>query len=402
MSGEILDGEKRKAFNGIFAANFVSTFGESIPQSFQPLFLASLGVQPAVIGLFYNVRNIAQTIIRVPIGQLSDRIGHRQLMILGLSLISLVPLLYSFSVNTYLPLVAMLISGIGVSIYYPPSEAYASNLYPSDRVGEAMGRFHLGWAISSIIGPVVGGYLATILPSYRPIFLMASIVTFSSVFVVFATTKNDSGPGSPNGVLSELLKILRKSPATIFGLLRNRKVAVASFAVFAHSFTNGSVIVYFPLLAHGRGASELVIGVALTANALLMGIALPFMGGLSDRLGRLTPIVVGLVLDIVSFGALPLAPYIWTLPLVMGIKGVGAALVFPVSQAAALEAMPVSDRGVSTGLWGTVMSLGGTVGMFAMTTVVAATSMEWAFYFLAFVSLVSIWIIVALRDFFNG
>ncbi len=402
MSVELLDGEKRKAFNRIFAANFASTFGESIPQSFQPLFLASLGAQPAVIGLFYNVRNIAQTIIRVPMGQLSDRIGSRQLMILGLSLISLVPLLYAFSVNTYLPLIAMLISGIGVSVYYPPSEAYASNLFPSNKVGETMGRFHLGWAISSIIGPVVGGYLATILPSYRPVFLLASIVTFSSVFVIFATTKNDRKPGSQNGVLSELFNIFSNFPATIFRLLRNRKVAVASFAVFAHSFTNWGITVYFPLLANGKGASELVIGVALTANALLMGIALPFMGGLSDRLGRLIPIIVGLTLDIISFCALPLAPYIWMFPIVMAIKGVGAALVFPVSQAAALEAMPVSDRGVSTGFWGTVMSLGGTVGMFAMTTVVATTSLEWAFYFLAFFSLISVWIIVILRDFFNG
>jgi len=66
-----MEGEKRRAFNGIFAANFISTFGESLPQSFQPLFLASLGVSPAAIGLFYNIRNVVQTIVRVPVGQLA-------------------------------------------------------------------------------------------------------------------------------------------------------------------------------------------------------------------------------------------------------------------------------------------------------------------------------------------
>jgi DHA1 family multidrug resistance protein-like MFS transporter len=397
-----MEGEKRRAFNGIFAANFISTFGESLPQSFQPLFLASLGVSPAAIGLFYNIRNVVQTIVRVPVGQLSDRIGHRQLMILGLSLISLVPFLYSVSVDLYLPLFAMLVSGFGISIYYPPSEAYASGLFPPDKVGETMGRFHLGWAISAIIGPVVGGYLATVFPSYRPVFLLASLVTFMSVLVIFAYTRDDRGPGCPYGVSAELSRIFREFPATIFGLLRNRKVAVASIAVFAHSFTNWGVGVFFPLLAYGRGASELVIGAALTANALLMGVTLPLMGGLSDRLGRLTPIVAGLALDLISFSLIPLAPYLWTLPLIMAVKGVGAALVFPVSQAATLEALPAEERGVGTGLWGTIMSLGATIGMFASTVVVAVASIEWAFYFSAAFSLASMAVILILRDFFNG
>jgi MFS family permease len=85
--------DRRRTFNGIFAANFTSTFGETLPQSFQPLFLMGLGVPPTVIGLFYIVRNVVQTVVRIPIGRLSDALGRKQLMLIGLSFVSLVPLM---------------------------------------------------------------------------------------------------------------------------------------------------------------------------------------------------------------------------------------------------------------------------------------------------------------------
>ena len=39
-----MDRKKQAIFLGIFSATFISSFGESLPQSFAPLFLASLGI----------------------------------------------------------------------------------------------------------------------------------------------------------------------------------------------------------------------------------------------------------------------------------------------------------------------------------------------------------------------
>jgi hypothetical protein len=43
-------------------------FGETIPQNFQPLFIAGLGISPAVVGLVYNIRNVEQTFLRLITG----------------------------------------------------------------------------------------------------------------------------------------------------------------------------------------------------------------------------------------------------------------------------------------------------------------------------------------------
>ena len=39
-----LEGKAQRIFTAIFFATFFAMFGETIPQSFQPLFIASLGV----------------------------------------------------------------------------------------------------------------------------------------------------------------------------------------------------------------------------------------------------------------------------------------------------------------------------------------------------------------------
>jgi MFS family permease len=382
-----LEGRNRKAFLAIFSANFVSTFGETIPQPFLSIFLTGLGIPAPIVGLIYNVRNIVQTLVRVPIGVVSDRLGRRRLMLIGLTLLSLVPLLYYASDSLVLPFIAMLIGGLGISLYYPPAEAYASKLFPPERVGEAMGRFHLGWAVSSIIGPSVGGFLAIHFPTYRPIFILASAVTLVSVPVLWLNTEDDSNASDLKGGLKASLTGL---PSLLAGFLRNRRVLAASITTFIHSFCNWVIPAFFPLLAHGLGFSEAIIGLSLTANALVTGLSLPIIGRLSDRVGRFLPIISGLSISVVGFWALPMVDEAWKLALLMALVGLGASLVFPVSQAAIMEALPEGERGAGAGLWGAILSLGGTLGLLATSLVVSLSSLERAFQFLAASTLVGI------------
>ncbi len=389
-----MGGKERRAFIAVFSANFVSTFGETIPQPFLSIFLTGLGIPTPIVGLVYNARNLVQALTRIPIGILSDRLGRRRPMLLGLLLLSSVPLLYYASDGLLLPLLAMVIGGLGVSLYYPPAEAYASRLFPPERVGEALGRFHLGWAVSSIIGPSVGGLLAIYFPTYRPIFIMASMITIISVPVLWLNTEDDStNLDLEEGLRSSIMGV----PSLLAGILRSRRVLAASITTFIHSFCNWGVPAFFPLLAYGLGFSEVIIGISLTANALVMALSLPLIGRLSDRVGRFPPIAFGLLLSVAGFGALPMAREAWELPLLMAVIGLGASLVFPVSQAAILEAIPERDRGAGAGLWGATLSLGGALGLLTMSIVAATSPLERAFQFLAASTLVGLAVVALMR-----
>jgi len=396
-----LDRKNVRIFWGIFLATFFAMFGDTIPQSFQPLFIAGLGVSPAVIALIYNIRNVIQTLLRLVAGTLSDTLGHRRLMLVGLALFAVVPFLYSIAANPWVPVVAMMASGIALSIYFPPSEAYASSLFPPEKAGEAMGRYHMSWAVSSVIGPSVGGFLVGLVPSYRTMFVFAGVVTSIGLLIAWRFTEDDSHNSSSLTPAEQLRQLVRGFPSTMKKMLSNRKILVASVSVFAHAFCHWGLITFIPMLGARMGMSEFLIGLTLTANALMIAVSLPIVGRISDRVGRFTPIATGLLVSVAAFALMPLAPYQWMMPILNAVLGLCAVMVFPVSQAATMESMPPKDRGTATGVWGMIMSLGGTLGMFTMSGVLAFYTIDMVFYASAGFTLAAALVVVAMRGYFS-
>jgi DHA1 family multidrug resistance protein-like MFS transporter len=396
-----LDSKAQRIFTAILFATFFAMFGETIPQSFQPLFIAGLGVTPAVVALIYNIRNIIQTLLRLVAGTISDSLGRKNMMLFGMALFAITPFIYSVAQTPTLPVVAMFISGLALSVYFPPSEAYASSLYPPEKAGEAMGRYHMSWAVSAVIGPAAGGYLVRYFPDYKPLFVVSGVIAALGFLLIWRYTEDDRDVSCPMKPGVQIQMIISEFPSTLRRLLGNRKVLVASIAVFAHAFCHWGLIAFIPLLGAEMGMNEFMIGLTLTANAIIIAVSLPIVGPLSDRVGRFKPIAAGLLLSVAAFALFPLAPYFWMLPVLNAVLGLCAVLVFPVSQAATMEALPPRDRGSATGVWGMIMSLGGTVGMFTMSGVLFVSSVEWVFYASAGVTLLLSLVVVAMRGYFD-
>ena len=397
-----MENKKRLLFMGIWGATFMVQFGETIPQSFQPLFLAELGISTAMIGLVYNIRNIEQSLLRLIAGSLSDVFGRKKLIMLGLIFVSLVPFIYAISWDTWLPLVAMIVSGIGLSLFFPPSEAYASSLYPPDRVGEAMGKYHMSWAISAVIGPSVGGFLVLWYPGYRSIFVISGVISMAAVFIFALLTRGDHEKRNGKKVSGATKKLLSEFPATMKRLFKNKPIVAGSASVFAHAFCHWGLPTFMPIFAAKLGYNEAVIGLALTANALMTALSLPVVGRVSDKVGRFLPIAIGLMISVAAFALLPSIQTEWMLIGVMALLGLCAVLEFPVSQAVMMESLPIEDRGSATGIWGMMMSLGGTIGVFAMSVIVNYAPIEWIFYFAATFSLAAGLLLIAMRGYFKA
>lgn len=382
-------------------ATFFAMFGETIPLSFQPQFIGSLGLSAALVTLVYNIRNVIQTFLRLASGTISDSLGKKNMMLFGLALFALVPLIYSVATDPWLPVIAMMASGLALSIYFPPSEALASGLFPPEKAGEAMGKFHMSWAISSVIGPAVGGFIASYFVGYRPLFLISGVITCIGFFIAWRYTEDENPPSCPLSPVDQVKLILQEFPSTMKRLMANRKVLVSSFAVFAHAFCHWGLVTFIPMLGAGRGLSEFIIGITLTANSLMIAVSLPVVGKLSDKVGRFLPIAVGLGVSVVAFALVPLATDVWMLPVLNAVLGVCAVLVFPISQAATMEALPPEDRGSATGVWGMMMSLGGSLGMFVMSGVLTVASIDWVFYASAAFTLLCTVVIVLMKNYFD-
>jgi len=174
------------------AVSFIESLAYSIPVSYFPDYVQSLGASVASVGLFTSSFMAASALLSPKIGSLSDRIGRKRIMIWGLlgdvifgTLTGLVP-------SWYWLLIVRTINGAVTAAATLPAEALLIDQVPVDRRGEAVGFVSSCAIIGRNVGPIFGGatqFVASqftdIVNSYRiPYFVDAAFAALAIVLVV--------------------------------------------------------------------------------------------------------------------------------------------------------------------------------------------------------------------------
>ncbi|MBI2840404.1 MAG: MFS transporter [Acidobacteria bacterium] len=156
---------------------------------FFPLYAKRIGHNDAEIGLIMGGQ-LATTMMGKPAGGwLSDRIGRKPMILLGLFLCALsLPLIVrGQSFSTLLALSSFF--GFGVAIVTPSTTALVADLAKAGRMGSAMGVFGTIWDSGEAAGPILAGFLISSL-SYSNAFLIISIL-MAAAAATFAITVRD-------------------------------------------------------------------------------------------------------------------------------------------------------------------------------------------------------------------
>jgi MFS family permease len=166
------------------------------------------------------------------------------------------------------------------------------------------------------------------------------------------------------------------APVVDFDFFRSRSFLGANVVAFAISF--GMFAVFFFLALYMQnilGYSPLETGVRFLPSTLIIMVAGPLAGRLSDRIGPRIPLVFGLLFMTVSlawqsrievdtsFGYL-LVPFI--------LLGVGMGFTMSPMSTAAMNAVDRTKAGVASGTLSMTRMVGGTFGVAALGALVAA------------------------------
>jgi len=134
------------------------------------------------------------------------------------------------------------------------------------------------------------------------------------------------------------------------------------FAVAVAMLGIGIISPILPLYVETFSASGLMIGVIMGAFSLSRGLLGPFVGRLSDRIGRKRILVTGLgVFALVSL-CYSLAGNVWQLMLVRIIQGAASVMVTPIAQGYVGDISPVGKEGQMMNLFYSAMFIGVGVG----------------------------------------
>ena len=110
------------------------------------------------VGIFFSLFYIAISISQIITGVLSDKMGRKIFMIVGLLIASFGIAIFS-ELNQPLISVALTIASLGLGIFYLSSMAFLNEVVPNLLKGTISGAYYLFWGIGFFFGPIIIGQM---------------------------------------------------------------------------------------------------------------------------------------------------------------------------------------------------------------------------------------------------
>jgi len=333
-----------------------------------------LGLSLPFIGLILAANRAMRVVSSPVIGVMTDRIGGRRMLLIGLALQIVVMGLYAIGIVTQRPgvffLVGRLVHGPGSACVFVAAQALALHAGGASHGGRAAGTVRASIVLGVPVGLVVGGLLSDAVGDAAT-FAIASGAVVLALIGTWAKVPDLRAPVGKRPPLRETLRAMREV----------RLLAVGSLN-FALSFAaGGMVLTTLALLVHDRHVSVLGRNEQGTAG-LLMGLmticdaaSTPLAGRFGDRWrahARVATVatallVPGLVLIGLSSGALGIASG-------LALVGVAAAGLGPSLLVLMGAIVPRERRGTGAGLLQLCGDLGGMLGPLVGTALLTGST----------------------------
>lgn len=141
----------------------------------------------------------------------------------------------------------------------------------------------------------------------------------------------------------------------------NRKLLPVFTIVLVNMLGIGIILPLLPYYAQTFGADATAIGFLLAAYATFQFFSAPFLGRLSDRIGRKPVLIVSELGAAAGYVVLAFAPTLAFLFVGRIVAGLFAGNI-PVAQAAAVDVTPPQDRAKTFGVLGSAFGIGFIIG----------------------------------------
>lgn len=143
---------------------------------------------PSLIGLLFSSRAIANLLIRLPMGKISDKAGRRKPLILGNTITMLVFFLIPETQNFLLLAFLMALYGLGHGARVAPSAALISESLNSEDRGLAFSIYMTMIDVGTVFGSLLAGFATSILPIPH-IFRISALIILLGILVFSVTVK---------------------------------------------------------------------------------------------------------------------------------------------------------------------------------------------------------------------
>ncbi|GIN90254.1 tetracycline resistance MFS efflux pump [Siminovitchia terrae] len=344
--------DTKKALPILFAVMFFVMVGFGIIIPVLPFYAEEMGASPAELGLLMAVYSLMQLLFAPMWGRVSDRIGRKPVMMIGIFGLAISFFMMALSSSLWMLFVARVIGGFLSSANMPTVMAYVADITSEEDRGKGMGIIGASIGLGFILGPAIGGVFSKTslnMPFYLSGF--SSLLTFVFVLLLLKESLPPEERGEHRTKRTPLRKALRCPITVLYVLQLFTSLSLAGLeATFA----------YFAAKKAGLGTVQLgyLFMIMGLAGAIVQG---GLVGRMTKKYGEGAVIQIGIVVSAIGFGLILLVDSFTTAAVYLTIFGIGNGVIRP-SVSALLTKTSTAGHGSTTGLLSSFDSLGRIVG----------------------------------------
>lgn len=385
-----------------------------------PALQEDLGVNGSQLLWIVNSYSLFLSALMLVGGSLGDSLGRKKVFLFGIIIFSLSSILCGISTTPNFLIFSRSIQGVGAALMVPGSLSIISALFPKEKRGWAIGTWSMFSAFTTIGGPALGGWLAS-MGWWRAIFFIN--IPFAIIAIILISTKvpESKNPESKKvdlwgAVLATfalagltygfieapaqgfsswpIVSSLTIGVSSLIGFVLYQKICphpmmpLALFKSRIFSSTNlltlflygalGGFLFFFPLnLIQIQGYPPHIAGLTMLPFGLLIALLSRWSGAWADRVGIRLPLIIGPILTSIGF-------YLYSVPTITAgpsefwtsffpailVAGIGMGITVAPLTTAVMNAVSSDRMGTASGINNTISRTAGVLAIAVMGALV--------------------------------
>lgn len=350
-------------------------------------YAGELGASYKLIGIIAGAYGLSQTVLRIPIGILSDRLMNRKIFILFGILCAVISsiIVYIFS-NPYALLMTRFLAGVASATWVNFTVLFIS-YYNQDESTKAVGIATANSKIGQLIGMFLGGFVSVSL-GVRSIFIFCTVVAVLSLLMGFFIKEK------------KIENISNTDKPSVLEVIENKRVLQISFLGCISQFiTYSTTFGFTPIIASTLGADSLQLSYLSTLNILPQILFSVLSGTLMTRkLGEKKTLLLGFVISVIICIITPFVPSIYVLYIVQVLSGIGTAITFSILMGMVVKGVDSLLMSTTMGFFQASYGIGMIVGPMILGAIADKYGLTTGFSAVGIIGLLSIWNVMTLKE----